>query len=386
MKVVIIGAGVAGLGIGWKLATAGASVTVLERAQVGNGASSASGGMIAAAAEEVGAGKPDHGLARLATRLWPSFKAALEVESKVDIGYRRNGSLLVRMRGEIPGISIPHAGVSEILDGAEARVLEPLLGPAAASAVLAAEEAEVDSQSLCRALAVAFVRAGGEVRSNETAVRFECDGGRVTGVATPFAVHRADAYVIAAGSWASRIEGLPREAVPAIVPVKGEMAVLTPPPGMSLPNHVVWGNGIYAVPRRNRLLVGATMEKAGFDTSVTKAALRWLYRQSVSLMPDLKDWRLAEHWAGLRPCSPDRLPLLGPAAVAGLYVAGGQFRNGILFAPAVADVMSRLILDRTAVDPAFDPRRFKGVVPDVPVAETPHRDVPSEAEIWRTGS
>jgi glycine oxidase len=386
MKVVVIGAGVAGLGIGWRLAQGGASVTVLERAQVGNGATSASGGMIAAAAEELDNNRPDGGLSRLATRLWPSFKAALEKESQVDIGYRRNGALMIKMRGEMRGTAIPNMGVSEVLDDAEARLLEPLLGPNVTGAVLAGEEAEVDSQALCRALAVAFVRAGGEVRSNETAVRFEIQGNRVTGVATPFGVHHADAFVIAMGAWSSRIEGLPRDAMPKIVPVKGEMAVLVPPPGASLPGHVVWGNGIYAVPRRGRLLIGATMEKSGFDTAVTQAALRWLYRQSTGLMPGLKDWRLTEHWAGLRPCSPDHLPLLGPAAIDGLYVASGQFRNGILFAPAVAEVLSRLILERTAVDPAFDPRRFQGEMPDVAVAETPHRDVPGEAFTWRTGS
>jgi glycine oxidase len=229
------------------------------------------------------------------------------------------------------------------------------------------------------------VRAGGEVISNETAVRFEWDGTRVTGIATPFTVHHADAFVLAMGAWSSRIEGLPPGAVPHIAPVKGEIAVLAPPPGVALPNHVVWGNGVYLVPRGRRLIVGATMEEAGFDTSMTQAALRWLYRQSTGLMPSLKDWRLAEHWAGLRPASPDGLPLLGPAAVDGLYVASGQFRNGILFAPAVAEVLSRLILERTPVDPAFDPRRF-GDGPGIPVAETPHRDVPTEADTWRMGS
>jgi len=249
------------------------------------------------------------------------------------------------------------------------------LGDGVDGAVLAPQEAEVDSQALCRALAVAFVRAGGQVLSNEAAVRFEYDGRRVTGVATPFGVHRADVFVLAMGAWSSRIEGLPREAVPPITPVKGEIVVLTPPPGNAIPNHVIWGNGIYAVPRGGRLLVGATTELAGFHTILTQTALRWLYRQSTGLMPGLASWHLAEHWAGLRPASPDGLPLLGQTAVEGLYVASGQFRNGILFAPAVAEGLSRLILDRTAVDPAFDPRRFEaiGEVGTLSILETPHK-------------
>jgi glycine oxidase len=375
MKVVVIGAGVAGLGIGWKLARAGASVTVLERAHIGNGATNASAGMISAA--ETGSDEKLAPLARSAQDMWPAFRETLEKESKVDIAYRKAGALLVRMKDD--------PAANEDLNAKAASALEPLLGPAVAGARLLPDEASVDSPALCRALAVALVRAGGEVISNETAVRFEWDGTRVTGIATPFTVHHADAFVLAMGAWSSRIEGLPPGAVPHIAPVKGEIAVLAPPPGVALPNHVVWGNGVYLVPRGRRLIVGATMEEAGFDTSMTQAALRWLYRQSTGLMPSLKDWRLAEHWAGLRPASPDGLPLLGPAAVDGLYVASGQFRNGILFAPAVAEVLSRLILERTPVDPAFDPRRF-GDGPGIPVAETPHRDVPTEADTWRMGS
>lgn len=384
MKVVVIGAGAAGLGIGWKLARAGASVTVLERAQIGSGATSASAGMIAAAAELAAGNTAESALARHANALWPEFRETLEQESKVDIGYRQDGSLLVRMENE--PADAPETRVSERLDAGAARVLEPLLGPGVADAVLAPNEAAVDSQALCRALAVALVRAGGEVLSNEAAVRFEWDGKRVTGVATPFRVHQADAFVLAMGAWSSRIAGLPPQAVPAVTPVKGEIVVLAPPPGVAVPDHVVWGNGIYLVPRRGRLLVGATMEAAGFDTSLTQAALCWLYRQSTGLMPSLEAWHLVEHWSGLRPASPDRLPLLGPAAVEGLYVASGQFRNGILFAPAIAEVLSRLILERTAVDPAFDPRRFGREIAVVPVAETPHRDVSAEADTWRMGS
>jgi glycine oxidase len=376
MKVVVVGAGVAGLGIGWKLARAGVPVTVLERAHIGNGATSVSAGMIAAVAE-TGSDERLAPLAHAARDAWPAFREALEKESKVDIGYRQTGALMVRMKDD--------PAAADALDAKAAAVLEPLLGPAVAGARLAPGEASVDSPALCRALAVACVRAGGEVISNEAAVRFEWDGTRVTGVATPFRIHHADAFVLAMGAWSSRIEGLPPAAVPRIVPVKGEVAVLTPPPGVALPNRVIWGNGVYLVPRGRHLIVGATMEEAGFDTSLTQAALRWLYRQSTGLMPSLKDWRLAEHWAGLRPASPDRLPLLGPAAVEGLYVASGQFRNGILFAPAVIEILSRLILERTAVDPAFDPRRF-GDGPGIPVTETPHRDVSTEADVWRMGS
>jgi glycine oxidase len=357
---------------------------VIERAQVGNGATTASAGMIAAAAEIGETATPEAEFARRASLLWPAFAKELEAQSGVDIGYRRNGALLVRLPQEKGGQQ--DASRLEFLTPAAARAREPLLAENIAGACWAPDEAQVNSQALCRALAVAFVRAGGQVQSNETVVRFEREGDKILGAVTPFTTHHADIYILAAGAWTARIEGLPPEAVPPVTPVKGEIAVLAPPGDNALPQHVVWGNGVYAAPRGNRLLVGATMELAGFDTSLSQKALTWLYRRVTALMLGLKAWRLAEHWAGLRPGSPDGLPLLGETAMPGLYVASGQFRNGILFAPAVAEVMSRLVLERVAEAPAFDPRRFEGAKPSVPaVVETPHGAESGEAGVWRTG-
>ena len=128
----------------------------------------------------------------------------------------------------------------------------------------------------------------------------------------------------------------------------------------ALPGPVVWGEGVYCVPRHGRLLVGATVEEAGFDTSLTARGRDRLRRAAESLMPALKGWDLADHWAGLRPKAPDGLPVLGATATPNLFVAGGQFRNGILFTPAIAQKMADLLLGRGRVDPAFDPQRFSG--------------------------
>lgn len=388
MKVVIIGAGVAGLGIGYRLAKAGAEVTILERAQVGNGATTASAGMIAAAAELGHANTPEAAFAARAYELWPAFAADLEAQTGIDIGYRKSGSLLVRMKGEPDDGRSSLSDKLQVLDAAEARAREPGLSEDIAGAVFAPEEAQVDSQALCRALAIGFVRAGGTVLENEAVIRFEFSGGRILGVSTPFATYSADVYILAAGAWTSRIFGLPPEIVPPVTPVKGEIVVLSPPPGAGALRHVIWGNGIYLTPRRGRLLVGATMERAGFDTALTRQALSWLHQRATGLMPALKEWRLAEHWAGLRPGSPDGMPILGATALEGLFVASGQYRNGILFAPAVSEVLSRLVLERTAVDAAFDPRRFEGKNPEAfgSVMETPHRGVPGGAGEWRMGS
>jgi glycine oxidase len=339
MKVIIVGAGVAGLGIGWRLAQAGAAVTILERGESGMGASFAAAGMIAVTAEMVGAPPAEIAFAERARTLWPVFATELETASGVAVGYRQNGALMIEPR---PAALPPR---TVWLDRAAARGRAPMLA-AVPGAVWAAGEAQADSRALSRALAEAFRQAGGKLVT----------GMQVTAVDAKAAVtslgrHEADAVIVAAGAWSGRL-GL------AVTPVKGQMIALAPPPGAAIPEPVIWGNGAYLVPRSDRLLIGATVEEAGFDLSLTDAARDDLRARAEGLIPDLKNWTLAEHWAGLRPRSPDGLPLLGRLA-SGIFVAGGQYRNGILFAPAIADHLRDLVLGRASIIPEFDPRRFK---------------------------
>jgi glycine oxidase len=194
-------------------------------------------------------------------------------------------------------------------------------------------------------LAEAFRRAGGELRSGVAVTAVEA-GGAITGGGRL----EADAVIVAAGAWGAAL-GL------AVTPVKGQMIALMPPPGAPMPSPLIWGHGVYLVPRPDRLLVGATAEEVGFDLSLTDQARDDLRARAQLLIPALKDWTLVEHWAGLRPRSPDGLPLLGKTRD-GVFMAGGQYRNGILFAPAIADHLRDLVLGRADVIPAFDPRRF----------------------------
>ncbi|MBV9549038.1 MAG: FAD-dependent oxidoreductase, partial [Alphaproteobacteria bacterium] len=181
-------------------------------------------------------------------------------------------------------------------------------------------------------------------------VREEVTGLDAVSAITPSGDYTADVVIVAAGAWGEAL-GLP------ITPVKGQMIALAPPPGYAIPDLVIWGESVYLVPRQDRLLVGATVEEAGFDLSLTDAARDGLRARAEALLPSLKTWTLVEHWAGLRPLSPDGLPLLGRLRSC-VYVAGGQYRNGILFAPAIADHMCDLVLGRDTVIPEFDPHRF----------------------------
>lgn len=362
MKIVIIGAGVAGLSIGWRLRQARAEVTILERAEPGKGATWASAGMIAATAELGDHESPETEFARRSSGLWPIFAAELEQATGVDIHYGQSGSLIVaRDAAEAAAAQARAADDTEVswLGRADAAAMEPMLTGDFAGALWAAGEAHVDSRALGRALTAAFIRSKGELMAVETVASLVVENDRMVAARTPFKSYEADAFIVCAGAWSGQIAGLPVE-LTKVKPVKGEMLALDRPAASPIPGHVIWGNGVYLVPRRNQLLVGATVADAGFDTSVTDEAREYLRSRADALLPSLAGWTQADHWAGLRPGSPDGLPLLGATTIAGLYAATGQYRNGILFAPAIAEAVSRLVMEHKTPPEiaAFDPRRF----------------------------
>ncbi len=288
--------------------------------------------------------------------MWPGFAAEIEEQSGRAIYYRKDGVLIAACtQSEADALKArgPFIGADE------ARAKAPLLRADIFGALWDADEAQVDNRALGTALAIAFETAGGKLSVNETAVRVEMEGGRAIAVRTPFHVYHCDAVLLAAGAWISRIEGLPPGAVPEISPVKGEMIALAPPQGAELPSSLLWGNEIYMAPRHGRLLVGATAEDVGFDTTITEEARQFLFGHAVGLCPALKDWRIDEQWAGLRPRAADGLPVLGATGVENVFIASGQFRNGILFAPVIGDAMSKLLLGQASPEiSAFAPQRL----------------------------
>jgi glycine oxidase len=363
MKVVVIGGGIAGLSVGLRLRDSGCDVVVLERARPGRGATWASGGMIAATAENADETTDEARFARHAASLWPDFAAEIEKRSGQPIAFRRDGALIaINSDEELARHAARIPSGTSLLSSAEALRMEPLLEPGIAGALWAPDDGQVDNRAVGLALALAFVNAGGVLQVNEAVVRFEFDDRRIRGARTPFALYEADAFVIAAGAWSGDIKGIPAEALPAVVPVKGEMIALAPASGATLPIRLIWGEGVYLVPRHDRLFVGATSSREGFDSRTTDAAEDWLLSRAHRLLPDIARWTLVEHWAGLRPGSPDDLPIVGETSIPRLYVASGQYRNGILFAPAIADALHSLILERRQPPEirAFDPKRFAG--------------------------
>jgi glycine oxidase len=283
------------------------------------------------------------------------------------IGYREAGSLMVAesapqaralesRAAELAREGVPAAWVA----GPELRRREPLLSPSLLGALHIRDDAQVDNRALPEALRAALANTGAVLREHCDVRALAIQDGHARGVVTADGVIAADLVVLACGAWVSLIGGVGPDDLPPVKPAKGQMAACEAPEAISLPEALIWADDIYLVPRGRRLFIGATVEDASFDTSVSRDARDNLLQAARRIIPSLAEWRLAEMWAGLRPRTPDDAPVLGATAVPGLFVAGGQFRNGILFAPAVADAICDLILGKPPPSEhgAFDPRRF----------------------------
>jgi glycine oxidase len=196
------------------------------------------------------------------------------------------------------------------------------------------------------------------IRENTEVRGFHVEAGVIRGIVCAGARSESDAVVVASGAWMNALGG--RDVtLPPVHPVKGQMVSVEPPEKTVLPQPLLWGEDVYLVSRSDRVLIGATVEDAGFDTSVSREAGLRLVSAASRLIPSISRWRVTEAWASLRPRTPDGAPVLGATTIHGLYVAGGQFRNGILFAPVVADAMRNIVLNGPSHDfIAFDPRRF----------------------------
>jgi glycine oxidase len=361
----VIGGGVCGLGIGWKLARAGVRVSLFERDEPARAATWASAGMLAPQVELRPGEEHLVALGQESMRRWRRFAAEVEADSGLSVGYRDEGTLYVALDRDAAGhLRFLHRHQRELglpvdwLSGAEARQREPHLSPAVVGALASPDDHQVDPRALGTALARAFERAGGTLHAHAPVERLSVEGNRVTGVMVHGEAVAADAVVLAAGAWSGQIEGLPQALRPAIRPVKGQIVALQQPQPPLLA-HCVWAmdarRTVYLAPKRSgRLLVGATVEEAGFDTQVTAGAVLDLLRLAWAALPGLYDLPVAEMWAGLRPASRDGAPILGPSPLAGLHLATGHYRNGILFAPVTAEDVATAILTGE-IPPAIRP-------------------------------
>ncbi len=351
-SVAIIGAGVCGLGIGWRLAQAGCQVDVFDKGEAGRGATWASAGMLAGGLETEPGEEHLLPLAQQSQRMWPEFVRELEAASGIDVGYRDEGILWIALTQDDAaqlrftfefqtGLGIE----LEWLTGAQTRAREPHLKPGLTAAIYSRHDHQVDNRQLALALKRAFQSAGGRLHENTPVTAVEIEAGRVRGVALGERLHRAEVVVLAAGAWSSDIAGLPEAARPPVRPLKGQALALRMDPAAPLIEHVLWVPKGYMVPRNDgRLLIGATVEERGFDESLTAGGIFALLESAWRALPAVEELAIDEFWVGFRPGSRDDLPILGPTPVDGLMLASGHHRNGILLAPITAEAVAQQVL------------------------------------------
>lgn len=361
-RVAVIGGGIIGLSIAWRLASAGCRVDVYDRGEPGRGATWAAAGMLAAGAEAEPGEETLFAFNRLSQQRWPEFARELAEASGIDVGYRDEGTLRIALnRDDAAKLRATcdfqqRLGVElEWLDGPAVRRLEPHLAPGVVAAVLSRHDHQVDNRRVAPALVAAVTAAGGRIHAKTAVDEVAISHGRVVGVVVGGTVVAADVVVLAAGAWSREITGIPPTLRPPVRPVKGQMIALRMDPAAPLVRHVVWAPRAYLVPRRDgRLLVGATVEERGFDPALTAGAMLALLEGAWRAFPGIEELPVDETWCGFRPGSRDDAPILGPCEIGGLVFATGHHRNGILLAPATADVISRLVLTGE-MDPAARP-------------------------------
>ncbi|GGZ49560.1 glycine oxidase ThiO [Streptomyces bluensis] len=367
-----MGGGVIGLVTAWRAAQRGFATAVVDP-EPGGGAARVAAGMLAAVTELHYGEQTLLGLNLASARRYPDFAAELTEVTGLDLGYRRCGTIAVALDAddrahlrELHALQRQSGLESEWLSGRDCRRLEPMLAPGVRGGLRVDGDHQIDPRRLARALVAACERAG-VVFHRMWAERLSVVRERAAGIraadGTDLAAGRV---VLAAGSLSGRLAGVPDDALPPVRPVKGQVLRLTVPKRYApflnrTVRAVVRGSHVYLVPRENgELVVGATSEELGWDTTVTAGGVYELLRDAHELVPGITELPLTETRAGLRPGSPDNAPLLGPTACEGLLLATGHYRNGVLLTPVTGDVMAHVLTTGELPEEArdFTPRRF----------------------------
>ena len=360
VRIGIVGGGIIGCATAWQLARQGGAVTVFEHRGVGSGATHASAGALVPFVEAHEA-SPLQDLALRSLGLYDEFIGQLRRETRAPIDYARCGSLEVALteaeEDALRGVAERHAthGV-RWLDAAETFELEPILSPAVRGSLLVPQHGYVSAPQFTMALADAASAAGAVFR--DARVTGVGPAGDMAEIATDSgAVERFDRVIVASGAWARLLDLEDAVRLP-VRPIKGQLLRLR---GLR-PSRVIWAPSCYVVPQATGdLLLGATMEDAGFDQRTTVGGVSRLLAAAIALVPSIAQGEFVEARAGLRPATADNLPLVGYAKGSKTIVyAVGHFRNGIVLAPLTATILADLILEK-AIDPALEtlsPARF----------------------------
>ncbi|HET9409627.1 MAG TPA: glycine oxidase ThiO [Candidatus Sulfotelmatobacter sp.] len=343
--VIIIGGGIIGISLALALRKKGVTVLIVERGEPGREASSAAGGMLVDCPLET---RPElQQLATASARMYPEFVHELKLESGIDPDLREFGTIVFPCQEHLdahPDFNFTCLSTSEL------KILEPALADLNQPAFYR-QERSVDPRALVHAAIEAAKCRGVDFSSGDAVCEALVSNGHISGVRTVKTTFSTAKVVNCAGAWAGKI---PPHALPTR-PMKGQMLCLVTHSHSRL-KHVVRSPEVYLIPRSDgRILVGATVEDVGFDKRTDPETIRNFHRAAIALVPELRNARIHENWAGLRPGTPDGLPMLGATATPGYYVATGHFRDGILLAPITAQIMAEVIV---GCDPGYDLKPF----------------------------
>lgn len=352
--VIVVGGGVIGCSIAWRLAQSGLKVTVFERGRVGCEASRAAAGMLSPQGESQTAG-PFFDFCLRSRAMYRRFAEELTGSSGIDVEYNDEGTLFVVLQGEDDrertrwaswqleaGLPLEHVTAQDL------HQIEPAVTELASRAIFLPKEHQVENRRLMDALEVAIKRAGVDVIEEVEVTAIQSVDGRVTGISTANQTIDAGAVIVAAGTWCERLLE-PLGLKVGLIPARGQMLAVRSPRARIV--RVLHSSKVYLVPRRDgRVLIGATVEYAGFDKRVTVEALNYLLSGAVELMPSLGDAEVVETWSGLRPDTADHFPVLGPSGIENLWLASGHFRNGILLAPLTAALIAESVINNGCRD------------------------------------
>jgi glycine oxidase len=363
--VVVVGAGIVGCAIAHELARRGASVQVVEERTAGMGATWAAAGILAPHIE-VSAPTPFHDFAIRSLNLFDEFIARVNSDAGVTVPYRRTGTLQIALSDEAmrelrnTAARLDAQGLAfDLVDASRVKTEEPQLSDAIVGGLIVPSHGFVAAGELVRALAVAARKHGAQLIEGSRVRRIVPENGDVV-VETDRGSLCGSAVVLAAGTWSGliEIEGVARR--PPVRPIRGQLVRLANRGAML--RRVVWGERCYLVPWDDgTMLVGATMEDAGFDERTTAAGVRDLIEAACEIIPAAWTAGFLDARVGLRPASSDLLPIIGPSGVIrNLVYATGHYRNGILLAPLTATLVADSLLDNQvdAALAALGPQRF----------------------------
>ncbi|HJZ70030.1 MAG TPA: glycine oxidase ThiO [Blastocatellia bacterium] len=342
--VIVIGGGVIGCSIAWRLAQSGLKVALFERDRVGCEASRAAAGMLSLQGEAQAPG-PFFDLCLRSRSMYRAFAEELTEASGIDVEYKDEGTLFVVLGGENEvqrtkwaawqleaGLRLEHVSANQI------HKIEPAVTKSAPRAIFLPDEHQVENRLVMDALEVAMERAGVELIEGAAVTALTTARGKVTGVVSAGQRFDAGAVIVAAGSWSSELLA-PLGMHVKVIPARGQMVALK---GEICPiSRVIHSSRVYVVPRHDgRVLIGATVEYAGFEKAVTAEGISHLLTAAIEVVPQLKEFEIVESWSGLRPDTIDHLPIIGTSGIENLWLSTGHFRNGILLAPITAAMIA----------------------------------------------